>query len=152
MTPGLLRTACTTFRGLLVVMNTYAQTFKVPSLVERKSAERLAVGAEVSAPAAHFCAGYIRAANIARLPCATKDLHAQLVRPLAAGGIDVVTEGRATVPQGVVQDPADGAMQASILPIVEHAGRSKRVQARREKRLIGVDLPGRDGCWSGGRP
>jgi hypothetical protein len=34
------------------------------------------------------------------------------VRPLAAGGVDVVAERRASIAQGIVEDAADGAMQS----------------------------------------
>ena len=110
---------------------------KMPDLREWA---RLAVGAEVRAPAAHFDASYLRAANIARLPRATKDLHPQLVRPLAAGGVDVVAEGGAAIAQGVVEDASDGAVESLHFRFGQRVGEPLRMDAGGEEGLVGVDV------------
>jgi hypothetical protein len=94
----------------------------------------------VSAATAEFDAADLRTAAITRLTGASKDLHVELVSSLAAGGIDVITEGGAAVAEGIGEHLADGGMEALNGRFRQGGGCAPGADSGGEKRFVGVDV------------
>jgi hypothetical protein len=68
----------------------------------------------VGAAPAYFRPLDFSAANIARLTRPAEDLHVELMLSFAAAAVHVVAKGGAAIIEGIAQDAADGAVEASV--------------------------------------